>query len=553
MTLWSGPFLPFLALLWPLGIAAVALLPGMGRLSLRLLPLAPVPALWLGLVSLAGPVAGPTLLPEVLLGVWLGLDPGRGLLLAMTAFLWIVAALAAQRMGEEPRIAAFAGFWALTLTGNLGVLLSEDIATFYVSFAAVSLAAWILIVHDRSAAALRAGRVYIIMAILGEVALLAGLLLGANAAGTLIIADIRTALALAPEGPLAITLLLIGFGVKAGLVPLHMWLPLAHPAAPVPASAVLSGAIVKAGLVGMIVLLPEAAAGQALILLGATGAFGAALWGLTQSNPKAVLAYSTISQMGLMILLIGAGAGAPEGVAYYALHHGLAKGGLFLLVGVMYLARAPGQRRLVLAAAALGALSMAGLPLTGGALAKAAAKGALSADLALLLTLSSVTTTLVMGWFLWRLSQIAPAEADSPYWSSSLALPVLAVAAAQAGPWLLAPAWSGLPPGYAFKASTLADGAWPIALALAALALLIRRPPPQIPPGDLLALGRKVALPPLAPPSIEGLAEAMHGAVARLTAALTTGLATLEAGLIRWRHGGIALLLAVIALGALLG
>ncbi len=552
MTLWSGPFLPFLALLWPLVIAAVALLPGMGRTVLRLLPLAPVPALWLGLM----PTTGTTLLPEILLGVSLGLDPGRALLMAMTAALWILAALAAQRMGDEPRLAAFAGFWALTLTGNLGVLLSQDIATFYVSFAAVSLAAWILIVHDRSASALRAGRVYIVMAILGEVALLAGLLLGANAAGSFLIADIRASLPLVPEGPVAVALLLIGFGVKAGLVPLHMWLPLAHPAAPVPASAVLSGAIVKAGLVGMIVFLPEGASGgasaQALIVLGALGAYAAALWGLTQTNPKAILAYSTISQMGLMILLIGAGGAAREIAPYYALHHGLAKGGLFLLVGVMYLSRRPAERWLVMAAAGLAALSMAGLPLTGGALAKAAAKGALASDLAsdlaLVLTLSSVTTTLVMGWFLWRLWQIAPASAETPLWSAALALPVLAIAAAQVAPLSLMAAWSGLAPGYAVKPSTLIDSAWPIALALPVLALILRRPLPQIPPGDLLALWRRPALPPLQLPALDGIGTALRQSAARLTA----GLASVEAGLIRWRLGGIALLGTVIALGAVL-
>jgi formate hydrogenlyase subunit 3/multisubunit Na+/H+ antiporter MnhD subunit len=151
-----------------------------------------------------------------------------------------------------------------------------------------------------------------VIAIAGEVFLLLGLLLGAAAAGGVDIAAIRAALGTSGTGPVAIALLVAGFGIKAGLVPLHVWLPLAHPAAPVPASAVLSGAIVKAGLFGLILFLPDGAYGALLMGLGLTGAFGAALWGLTQPNPKAVLAYSTVSQMGLMVMFVGAGGAARE-------------------------------------------------------------------------------------------------------------------------------------------------------------------------------------------------------------------------------------------------
>ena len=252
---------------------------------------------------------------------------------------------------------------------------------------------------------MRAGTVYIVMALAGEVALLVGLILGADAAGSMDIVDVREAL-----GPLPLALLVIGFGIKAGLVPLHVWLPLAHPAAPVPASAVLSGAIVKAGLFGLMLFLPEGAFGPLLMGLGLAGAFGAALWGLTQADPKAVLAYSTISQMGLMIMLVGAGGAARETVAYFALHHGFAKGALFLSVGVMLAARARWQRLTCMTLAGLVSASVAGLPLTGGALAKAAVKGGLPDAAVMALSLSSVTTTLILVWFLHRLWHLHGSE-----------------------------------------------------------------------------------------------------------------------------------------------
>lgn len=281
MILWTGPILPLAALAWPLLLAALIALPELRTHGVRLLPLAPLPALWL---ALAGNEAVTTA-PGLLLGVTLGLTEGGRLLLGMAAALWCLAGLAAQPMAGKPSAALFAGFWLLTLTGNLGVFVARDIVTFYVAFAAVSLAAWFLIVHDRSAKAMRAGKVYIVIALAGEVPLLVGLLLGADAAGSMMIADVRDAIRVT-----GLVLLVIGFGIKAGLVPLHVWLPLAHPAAPVPASAVLSGAIVKAGLFGLLLFLPEATFGPVLTGLGVTGAFAAALWGLTQWDAKAVLA-----------------------------------------------------------------------------------------------------------------------------------------------------------------------------------------------------------------------------------------------------------------------
>src|SRR5690606_10160568 len=115
-------------------------------------------------------------------------------------------------------------------------------ASFYFFFALMTYSAYGLVVHQRSPEAWRAGRTYIILAVLGEVALLAGILLAAAAIGTSDLSQAPTGIARAEYRSLIIALLSAGFGVKASLLGLHVWLPLAHPVAPTPASAALSGA-----------------------------------------------------------------------------------------------------------------------------------------------------------------------------------------------------------------------------------------------------------------------------------------------------------------------
>jgi multicomponent Na+:H+ antiporter subunit A len=183
----------------------------------------------------------------------------------------------------------------------------------------------------------------------------------------------------------ALALTIAGFGLKIALVPMHGWMPLAYTAAPIPAATELSGAAVKAGVIGLIRFLPFESAlfgwGEALAVLGLFSAFYGVAIGITQQNPKTVLAYSSISQMGVIAAVLGMGlAAADKGtaldVAFYAAHPVLVKGALFLAIGV---AAASSARRLwrVLPLAVVLALSLGGLPLTGGALAKLAVKAPL--------------------------------------------------------------------------------------------------------------------------------------------------------------------------------
>lgn len=538
--IWDGPILPLIALACPLLLASSAALPAMRSHVMRLLPVMPLPALWLAWTGSEGSSHA----PWFLLGATLGLDPARQLLLGMTALLWVIAGIAAAPLAKRQHAGLFAGFWGLTLAGNLGVFLARDVASFYVAFAAVSLAAWVLVVHDRTETALRAGRVYLLLAVFGEVCLLAGLLIGTEAAGSLDIAAVRGALAQAPLGGVAVGLLVAGFGIKAGLVPLHVWLPLAHPSAPVPASAVLSGAIVKAGLIGWMLFLPQGVAAPVLIALGLAGAYGAALWGLTQRNPKTVLAYSTISQMGLMAVLVGVGGAAKAAAPYFALHHGLAKGALFLLAGAM-LAASPRLRVAGLViAAALGA-SVAGAPLTGGALAKAALKPALPGALGLALSLSSVTTALLLSWYLRCLAATAPKAVGGGAGQlvSAAVLGLLATGLM----WRLWPVWGGSDWTDLMTAKSLLSAIWPLAVAAPLVIVIVRLPAPAWPAGDLLLLFRGVRLDapfsvrwPWQPRALDGFGRPAARAILRA-----------EAGMLPWPVGG-ALLTAFALVMALL-
>lgn len=481
------------SLAFPLVLAALVALPSCRPAALSLAPWAPLPAL--ALAARAEPSLD---LPGVLLGITLGLDATGRLFLAFTALVWLIAGVFARGwLGNDARPVRYWVFWLLTLTGNLGVCLALDAVSFYLAFALMSFAAYGLIVHPGSAEARRAGRVYLTMAVLGETALVMGLILAVQGAG----AHAFTALAAAPANAAAAWLLIVGFGIKLGVPLLHMWLPLAHPVAPVPASAVLSGVMLKAGLLGLLRGLPLGTqalpeAGSTLVLAGVAAMFLGAAAGLMQRNPKVLLAYSSVSQMGYLSLGVGAGLLAPAAwplllpaLGLYALHHALAKSTLFLGVGLI---QAHGVQRVRLVLLGLPALALAGAPLTSGALAKDALKAALDGlhgpGLALathLLPLAALATALLMArllWLAWRLptpndTGAAPRGIQAPW--------VLAMVASATLPWGLV---THAARADAFELATLVAATWPLlaaaGLGMAAVALRVRAP--ELPPGDLL-------------------------------------------------------------------
>ena len=303
--------LMLLALAAPLLLALLVMWPASRRHAEWLAPLSPLPALLLALAARDGLVAD---LPWLLLGSRFMLDETGRLFLGFTAVVWLLAGWYARGyLAGDPRRHVFWSFYLATAAGNLGVCLAGDAASFYLLFALMTFAAYGLVIHSGSAEARRAGRVYLIMAVLGEAALVAGMLLAVHAASSHYLSDLA---AVAPPAA-AIPLLLLGFGIKVGMPLLHMWLPLAHPVAPVPASAVLSGVMLKAGLLGWLRFLPLGTAalpetGTLLLTAGLLAMFLGVAAGLCQREPKVLLAYSSISQMGFMTLAVGAGLLAPQ-------------------------------------------------------------------------------------------------------------------------------------------------------------------------------------------------------------------------------------------------
>ena len=514
----TGELLLALAPGLPAAVAVLWLFPRARGGLVALAPWAAVPALLLALLPGA---PGTTLaVPTLFTGLHLEVDDvGRAFLL-LTALLWVAAgAFARSYHRDDEGREGFFGFFALTMTGNLGLVLAGDILSFYLFFALMTFAGYGLVIHNRDGTAFRAGRIYIVMAVLGELCLLAALFTLGWSFGGIPAFGFDLDLAwegLIGEGRAGVVAILVagGFGVKAGLAPLHLWLPLAHPVAPTAASALLSGAMIKAGLLAWLRFLPMDAGlpglGLLLVVLGVGAAFYGVVVGLAQDDPKTILAYSSVSQMGYMALGTGLLLLTPDrpgtalvAVVLYALHHGVAKGALFLSVGVADRTGAGSDRvwpRLLLILAALPALALAGAPLTTGVLAKGALKEVLPGlvpawypVLDPLLLVAALGTTLLLARFLVRLrGRMGGGEEEVP-WGLVVPWGLLVLAG------VLGPLWHPLaypvPEGVELPGVThdLASAAWPVVVG-AVLAWMIWRRPRilgplagfRLPAGDLV-------------------------------------------------------------------
>ncbi|MCW5746013.1 MAG: hydrogenase 4 subunit B [Alphaproteobacteria bacterium] len=270
-----------------------------------------------------------------------------------------IAAIAAALYGvgydaHTPEPARVLAPFPLFLAGMNIVPLADDAFTFLVGWEFMSLASWLMVLagHDREENR-RAALVYLTMAAFGALALLMafGALAGAGGGYSF---DAMRAMTPSPGiATLAALALLLGAGSKAGLAPLHVWLPLAHPAAPSHVSALMSGAMTKVAIYALMRGLLELAGppqwwwGGLLAVIGALTAALGALQSLTQTDTKTVLAFSTIENIGVIAAALGlaiafraSGQPLEAGLAlvaalFHALNHGLFKSLLFFGAGAV--------------------------------------------------------------------------------------------------------------------------------------------------------------------------------------------------------------------------
>ena len=289
-------------------------------------------------------------------GVGLSLTNGslRSLLVLLAAILWQASALASPSyFPDGSGTNRYYLYWLLTQGALMGVFLAGDLFTLFAFFEMMSFASYVWVAQNETEESLRAAGTYLAIAVIGGMALLAGLLLLRNLLGTLTIGSLRSAVEVldpAKWGELytAGALCLVGFGAKAGMFPLHIWLPKAHPVAPAPASALLSGILTKSGVFGALIVCREifwtdlAWNRVVLVLAVITMVLGAVL-AVFSTDLKRTLACSSMSQIGFIMVgaamqgyLNGENALAAMGTVLHMMNHSLIKMVLFIAAGVIY-------------------------------------------------------------------------------------------------------------------------------------------------------------------------------------------------------------------------
>jgi hydrogenase-4 component B len=328
-------------------------------------------------------------------GLRLTLDPLAGFFLALAGAttlptsVYAVGYIAGHRRG----LLAYP-----TFVGSMAVVaLAANVMTFAIAWELMSLASYFLVIDDTrderdGGAASRAAWVYAVMAHAGFGALVAGMLLMTSWAGSANFSEWRQASAALSPGALNVVWLLLaaGFATKAGVIPLHVWLPLAHPAAPSHVSALMSGVMIKLGVYGLLRVSLDWLGmgppwwGVSILLAGALSAVIGILYALVDHDLKRLLAFSSIENVGIIHVGVGAGMlfhGAGQldlavlsltAALYHTINHAGFKALLFLGAGSVVHATGTGNmermgglvKRMPWTAAAflVGSMSIAALP-----------------------------------------------------------------------------------------------------------------------------------------------------------------------------------------------
>lgn len=360
----------WLAALAPLAHLAVAATPGGARVLLRASRAAAAVGLAAGAYALvhalwAGPASSP-LIGAGGLGVSLRLDPLSGVMSALIGFIgWVVVGYSRNYLAGDPRQAEFLRGLCLTLGLVHGLVLAGGLAQLVVCWIGVGLAVnrLLLFRRERQAAVLAARKRFLVSR-LAEACLIAAAVLLWKATGTTDIAQILSRVGEAPAGALALPALLLALSAvfASAQLPFHGWI-LEVMETPTPVSALLHAGVVNAGGFLMLrfadVLAAQPGALLLLIVVGAATALFGSLVMLTQTSVKVGLAYSTIAQMGFMLLECGLG--AFSAALLHIVAHSLYKAHAFLSAGgaAAHAPKPRTQRRAPLAAGLLIPLAVA--------------------------------------------------------------------------------------------------------------------------------------------------------------------------------------------------
>ncbi|NOH14935.1 complex I subunit 5 family protein [Clostridium cochlearium] len=284
-------------------------------------------------------------------GLSLKIDMFRYIFIWLTSLIWfLVTVYSVQYLNSYKNRNRYYLFFMLTYWSTLGIFISENLLNLFTFFEIMSLTSYPLIIHDEDEYSHEAGDTYIIMAVTGGLVLLMGLFLLFDYTQTLEMSLLKNSLdSLGGIKYAIVSLIVFGFGIKAGMFPLHIWLPKAHPAAPAPASAVLSGVLLKTGIFGIMItsqiITPnDKNISLAILILGFITMFLGGFLALFQRNIKRILAYSSMSQMGYILVAIGLMGILEEhkymafyGTTYHIINHMIFKVLLFMGAGVIYM------------------------------------------------------------------------------------------------------------------------------------------------------------------------------------------------------------------------
>ncbi|TDR79666.1 hydrogenase 4 subunit B [Paludibacterium purpuratum] len=321
------------------------------------------------------------------------LDMFSALMVAVISLLALVASLYAQSYVREYQ---GRGAWAMGLFMNsfiaamLALVAVDNAFWFLVFFEAMSLASYFLVIFDQDEESVGAGLLYFLIAHAGSVLIMIAFFILYSHSGSLDFQSFRTLRLPLPTASLVFVLAFLGFGAKAGMVPLHSWLPRAHPAAPSHGSAMMSGVMVKIGVFGIVKVGIDLLGAQAswwgllVLAVGAVSAVLGVLYALAEQDIKRLLAYSTVENVGIILMGVGAGMiGLATGhvalaslalmaAFYHLFNHALFKGLMFFGAGsILYRTHTRDMtqlgglaRRMPLTALAflVGAMSICALP-----------------------------------------------------------------------------------------------------------------------------------------------------------------------------------------------